>query len=61
MAYFAVKHRLTVLCNPYKVVFDVKTTMGTGTIIFHSISLTHKRRILKVSPKGEGFNPIVRH
>ena len=61
MPYIAVKHWLTVLCDPHKMILYVKTTMGTRAIIFHSYSLTDNRFILKVSPKGEGFNPIVRH
>lgn len=61
MTYIAVKYGLTVLCDPHKMILDVKTTMGTRAIIFHPDSLIDKRFILKVSPKGEGFNPIVGH
>jgi len=61
MTNFSVKYWFTVLCNPHKVVLDVKPTMGTRTIIFHPLSLTDISSILKVSPKGEGFKPIVRH
>ena len=60
MAYCVIKHALAVLCDPYKMVLDVKTTMGTRTIIFHAHSLTDNLTYLKVSPKGEGFIPIVR-
>ena len=60
MAHITVKHWPTVLCDPHKMVLNVKTTMGSGTTIFHPISLTDNQRILKVSPEGEGFRPIVR-
>ncbi len=60
MPNLAIKHGLAVLCHPHEVVFDIEAAVRTGTVIFHPPILPAADVILKASPEGEGFRPIVR-
>ena len=52
------QNRLAILRDPHKMVLDVKTTMRTRAVFFHP-AIVPQIENLKVSPKGEGFRPIV--
>jgi len=54
LGYLAAENMLAILRDPHKMVLQIVGCMARFAIMLHTI------KILKSSPKGEGFSPIPR-